>query len=132
MSAIMLASAFMLITKMALLLLGLLTLGWAASLVLNDKQVKSFRGYAEKIVMGLFGVFRCQCKKGRVRAKYCFMGISIRSRFAMWYVFCLGFTVLTFHIGATVFLVGAGYAAITAVSPAISYFVYSLLSYFLR
>lgn len=132
MSAIMLASALMLITKIGFLFLAIMTIAWAASLVLTEKQWVKVRGVTEKVVMGLFGVFRCQCKKGRVRAKYCFMGISIRSRFAMSYIICLGTVVLTLHIGIAVFMLGAGYALLTAVSPAASYFIYSLASYFLR
>ncbi|URC22475.1 hypothetical protein KAMAJI_00470 [Serratia phage vB_SmaM-Kamaji] len=132
MSAIGLASAFMLISKLGMIALVILVLIGSLPLFMDEQSLGKLKFRAKKWVLALFGVFRCKCKKGRKRAKYCFMGCSISSTYVLYIILCLGIVVLSFHVGASLFMLGAGYSLVSGITPTISYLVYNGLSFFLR
>lgn len=76
------------------------------------------------MLLGLFGVFRCQDGKD-----YCYLGFNLGgSKLAVALLLELGMVVFAAHVGVTLFLLGVGVTALhTVSSPVIGYFIYPAL-----
>ncbi len=90
----------------------------------KNKKIMKYTKALISILLGLFGVFRCQDGKD-----FCYLGFTLGgSRVAVAFFLELGMVIFAAHMGVTLFLSAIGVTAIhTVLSPIIGYFLYPAL-----
>lgn len=124
MIAALFGSALMHINIAVIIFLALIMISLIIGIHFKNKKIMKYSKALIHLLLGLFGVFRCQDGKD-----YCYLGFKLGgSKLAVALLLELGMVVFATHVGVTLFLLGAGVTALhTISSPVIGYFIYPAL-----